>query len=378
MEPLDIWKSDFRVILSSSFRERIREKIAQAGGISAVCRLLGLTKDIVYQLLNGKSSANQHYRRLAELFNIEQPEDFIVGVTYNGSSSIYPFIKEPNIHLFRIISHVVGDGARVGERTCRWIQRDIHSHWLANLILSRIGFSPGVIRHGQSCCAVTITPYFAMLAQHMFKISLHDLKTSNIVRKVLLMEKDYQLQFLTALIVDEGHIRYKKARSLIVSQINKQFMELFSLLLTSLGYDHSPVKEEIAPHRTIYRINIYANGVLKYYKDLCKQIEEYGDLVGLWHKQEAMEDYIRTLHPDIIKYSKMQKDYINKKINFILDLDGFVSYDRLRGDTQLRPILEHLSKSYLVNKFYEKVKNGKLVRLDKGVYTRATAFPQTL
>ena len=155
-------------------------------------------------------------------------------------------------------------------------------------------------------------------------------------------------------------------------------MELLSLLLTSLGYDHSPVKEEIAPHRTIYRINIYAIGVLQYYKDLCKQIQEYGYLVGLWHKQEVMEDYVRTLHPDLVKYSKTQKDYINKKINLILDLEGFVSYDRLRDDTQLRPLLERLSKSYLVNKFYEKVKKGKLVRLDKGLYTKAKAFPQPL
>ena len=151
-------------------------------------------------------------------------------------------------------------------------------------------------------------------------------------------------------------------------------MENTALLVDSLDYEHSPIKGEIDKNgHEIHRINIYAKGVVKYAKDLECQTHNLGELAGLWHKQNSLNGYLKNVNLNP-KYSKFQKDFINGRINFLLNQSQYIDYAILKKDKELNPFLKGLSKRYFIQKFYEKVKNKELMRVGRGMYTKNLNF----
>ena len=128
MKDINIWETDFRVILSTEIISYIKKEIKDKYSMDNFSRKTNLSKTVIYRLLNGKGSANKNYKIIATELNIFNPENYVIGVTYNGSKFVYPFVKQLNPSLFRIICHVVGDGTIASRNTCRWIQKTVNSH----------------------------------------------------------------------------------------------------------------------------------------------------------------------------------------------------------------------------------------------------------
>ena len=372
---INIWGTDFRVIVSNKMINKIKKQIKSKGGPIKLFRKTGLTSTIYYRILDGKGIRVKNYQKIIDYLNMgeDEAEKEIIGLTYNGSKFIYPYINKLDPLLFRIISHVLGDGSIASKNTCRWIQHNKNSHWLSKLIKKKIGFLPTSIKKEGNANMITISAYFSRLAKYFLGLKTKDLKNKTIIEKTNSLDKDYKLQLLTAFIVDEGHIRWDGAKSLIISQKDKKIMESLSKLLNNLNYDRSEIKEEIDknnPSHIIHRINIYVGGVLKYNRDLDNQIKKFGKYAGLWHKQDSLNNYIKTTDPNP-KHSKKQIDFINNHINKIIKRLGYVSYDVLRKDKVMKPFLSRLSKGYLINKFYYKVKGEELIRMENGLYKPA-------
>ncbi|MDP2906469.1 MAG: LAGLIDADG family homing endonuclease, partial [Nanoarchaeota archaeon] len=336
-----------------------------------------VTPTVYYRLLKGKGSHVKNYYAILTFLNLDlkEAEKEIIGLTYNGSKKVYPFIKHFNPLLFRIVCHIIGDGTIASRRgdTCRWIQHKNNSSWLVELIGKQLGIIPGRTVHSKTCEAITIPSYFAMLIKNILGFEVDALKSARIIQKFIAYPKEYKLQFLAAFIVDEGHIRYKNARSLVISQTDKAMMQAISDLLDSLGYIHSKIYKEISKYylekgsvKTIFRMNIYSPGVYFFSKHIQKMIKKYGVYAGLWHKQECLDNYISSLRTDQKKLSKIIK--VNNLINTFLKTKTCITYKELRENPLIKNELKDLSVRYLINKFYELAKQGKVRRLSKGCY----------
>lgn len=368
---LKIWDTDFSVIISEKMINKIKTKINLLGGPFSVYNLTNVTPTIYYRLMNGKGIRIKNYHTIINFlrFNLKEAEKEIINLTYCGCNAIYPFIKKFNPLLFRIICHIIGDGSLPVKNVARWIQHKSNSDWLKNLIKKEIGFFPKVSQcTSRSCNSITISAYFAKLAKYIMDIDINLIKEPKSIKKFLKLPKEYKLQFLASFIVDEGYIRYGKARSCIISQSNEEILKSISLILESLNYQHSSIKKEIGKRRfVIYRLNIYSQGVLQFYKDINQLIKKYGIYAGLWHKQKELERYIKTLNPDI-KYTKLEKDRINNVINDLAEQQGYISYAEIKKHPILKEKLKQRGDRYLIDKFYELTKREKFIRLSKGVY----------
>lgn len=370
---LNIWNTDFRVIISNKMINKIKQQITVKGGPIRLYKTTKITPTIYYRILNGEGSSVKNYQQIINFLNIDKQEveKEIIGLTYNGSKFIYPYIKNLNPLLFRIICHVIGDGNVSSGNTCRWIQHKSNSHWLSELIKKEIGFLPTLTKN-KNCNMVTISAYFSRLAKYILGIDIKSIKDSKTIKEFLKLPEEYKLQFLASFIVDEGHIRYRKARSCIISQSNKEFLKTVSLILDSFNYQHSNIKKEISKKGFIvYRLNIYSLGILKFYKDIINSIKKYGLYAGLWHKQSSLNEYTKTLNKDI-KHTKLEKDLINNLINDLFKQKKIVSYIDLKIHPILNQKLKVRSKRYLINKFYGLTKSKEVIRLSPGVYTKST------
>lgn len=377
---LGIWNTDFRVIISDSMIKKIKEKIKHFGGPHLLYRSINVTPTIYYRLLSGKGSHVKNYHAILTFLNLDlkEAEKEIIGLTYNGSKKVYPFIKHFNPMLFRILCHVIGDGAIASKKgnTCRWIQHKNNSSWLIELMEQQLGITPGRVDStvGGTCEQITIPAYLNMLIENILDFGVKSLKSAEPIQMFINYPKEYKLQFLAAFIVDEGHIRYKKARSLIISQTDKNMLRAISKLLDSLGYYHSKVRKEVSKTskiknkttRVIYRMNIYSVGVYAFSKDIQKVIKKYGLYAGLWHKQRHLDNYISSLKTDQERLSKIIK--VNNLIRTLLKIKTYISYKELRENPLIKNELKDLGIRFLISKFYGLTKQGKLRRLSKGRY----------
>jgi len=374
---LDIWNTDFRVIISEKMIKRIKEKIKIFGGPLALFKTTHITPAVYYRLINKKGSSIKNYQEiLINLdLNLDEAEKEIIGLTYNGCNKIYPFKKYFNPLLFRIVCHIIGDG-NVSKKygTCRWIQHKNNSSWLIDIMKQELGFALGRVEStNKTCEMITIPAYFAILIKNILGFGINSIKSAETIEKFIDYPKSYRLQFLAAFIVDEGHIRYKNARSLIISQSDENMLKMVSKLLDSLGYHHSKIYREISKAylekgmiKKIFRLNIYSLGVNAFNKDIQEMVTKHGKYAGLWHKQKQLECYVASLKIPINKKSAMLN--MDKILGHILRTEDYISYRKLRENPFISNELEELGSKYLINKFYELAKQGKVKRLERGFY----------
>ena len=147
-------------------RELIKIKVKNLGGPSLLYNKTNITPIIYYSFLKGKSTyVGNYYEIISYLnLNLNNSEKEINSLTYNGGNEVYPFIKNFNPLLFRIICHIVGDGTLPSQNTSRWIQKKSNSFWLRNLIKKEIGISPFVAKnYSNSCNIITILLQYLLI-----------------------------------------------------------------------------------------------------------------------------------------------------------------------------------------------------------------------
>lgn len=370
---LDVWNTDFRVIISEKMRKLIRSKV-NVVGVNNVIASMNITRTQYYRLMHGEGSSIKTYENLLNYFKLDKKmaEDEIMGLTYFGCDRVYPFIKILTPTIFRIICHVIGDGSIPSSgNTCRWIQNRKNSKYLKNLIQQEIGIYPKtVINKGSpNCEQITINAFFGHLVKYILNVDIRKIKQASELRKLLKLSREYRLQLLFALIVDEGHVRHKGAKSLVISRADKSFMLFLQDLLNSFNYPHSDIKKENYKGFDVYRINVYAQGVYKIYKEVNRAVAEYGNLAGLWHKEDDLREYIHTLNLNF-NNTKVEIGIANKIISKLFESKRIVSYEDLRTHLIFGEKLKQKSERYLINKFYELAKCGEVSRISKGAYIK--------
>lgn len=366
---LDIWNTDFEVVISSYMIEKIKKIVC--GEPFPIFKNKIVSRGIYYHVLNGKSTKVKNYLKLLRYLdiNLKEGEKNIDFITYRGSKQKFPFIKEFSPLMFRIVCHLIGDGSFPTKSTGRWIQRRENSRWLVDLIKSFNIESKESSKGDENKCSYILIPnYFLRITDSVLGIESSSIKNPDTLKRLLSLPKEYKIQLISSLIVDEGHFRYKGVRSCILSQSNRRFMETIHDFLDDLDYDHSKIKEEIDKNgNRIYRINIYVQGTINLYKDVKESIRRYGIYSGLWHKQKQIEDYVNTCFKDP-KYSKYEKELIVNLILTKIKQKGTLSYGEIRRDEDFISLLEKRSKRYLVSRFYNLVKQRKIERVSDGVY----------
>ncbi len=301
---LDVWKTDFRVIISDLMIDKIKDTLTRLSGPYFMYKITGITPTIYYRLCARKGIGVHSYYNLIRFlgFDLVEAENAILKVTYFGCNKEYAFIKKVNPLVFRVACHVIGDGSNPSRNTFRWIQKNKNSGGMITLIKHITNTYPKTIQP-KDCDSnhITIVAYFYRLLKYGMNIDMKAIKSAKTIGTFLTLPKDYLIQLLAAFIVDEGCIRSKNAKSLILSQSKEDVLMEFVKILDKLGYEHSGMQKEISnpdlkkyANYTMFRVNIYAKGVFKFYNDLQGLISQYGPLAGLWHKQDKLEEYIRT------------------------------------------------------------------------------------
>jgi len=153
------------------------------------------------------------------------------------------------------------------------------------------------------------------------KLSRSNLKTPKVIEKVNLLPKEFKIQLLAALVVDEGHI----SKSCIkITNTNQKLLLSLRKLMVSLGYSCSNIKNYrnriggkiyikdryASVNYNIYDLCIHADGLLKFKEDLDNMIKKYGKIMGLWHKQDDLLKYSSIVDLDRIKKTRDSKKNI--------------------------------------------------------------------
>jgi hypothetical protein len=122
----------------------------------------------------------------------------------------------------------------------------------------------------------------------------------NIRRKVFpktifQLPKEYKIASLAAFIMDEGKVKY----SIEIKQKRKHLLKVFHEFCQELCYDVSPIKK-FKGDRKYFGFRIRIEGMHRFYEDLKKLIDCYGNLLDIGNKQKELEEvverHIKTKH----------------------------------------------------------------------------------
>ncbi|MCG2717620.1 MAG: hypothetical protein L6408_02145, partial [Nanoarchaeota archaeon] len=148
-----------------------------------------------------------------------------------------------------------------------------------------------------------------------------ELKSSSLIKKLNYLPKEYKIQLLAAIIVDEGSVLKSNIK---IYNTNLKIMKELKQLIESLGYSCSAIKINKRRHKKILIIKgqeakmnydlhiiwIHAASLLKFKEDLDKTIKKYGNIAGLWHKQKDLIKWGERVDLKRIKKTKMSKKKI--------------------------------------------------------------------
>ena len=205
----------------------------------------------------------------------------------------FPYELTP-LH-FRIVAHIIGAGCNSGGSAC-WIQKDA----APLLKLQKTIFPNNHKKYkSQTCEKCTINNFYPKLVCAALNLETDDVKTAKFIDRCLLLDKDFQVQVLAALIEDEGCIRSKNC-SLHIAMTDKNIVLSMASLMDSLGYERGRVTAKIGTGYNnkiklslLYHLDLYVLGVNKFYMDLMDVAQKYGKEALLWKKQKELENYVK-------------------------------------------------------------------------------------
>ncbi|MBU1245645.1 MAG: hypothetical protein ABIJ20_04685 [Nanoarchaeota archaeon] len=198
-----------------------------------------------------------------------------------------------------------------------------------------------------------------------------ELKSSLFVKKVNDLPKEYKIQLLAAFIVDEGSI---SKSSIKVCNTNLLILKSLRKIMLSLGYNCSKVKnygdhvggEIFIKYRKarinyqIYNLYMHADGLLKFKKDLDIMIKKYGNIAGLWQKQDILSKF--SLKVDL---NKINKSRISKK-----HLIPLIEKEITKGPIFIKEFAKRNDLDYIraYKLFFRLKEKGKIKKVSPGMF----------
>ncbi len=250
-----------------------------------------------------------------------------------------------NIHAWRAICHIVGDGTvddRSSNHALIWTQDTKNQKYMRELLelLSRRPGGKGErVNYPKGLTHIIMTT--------MPTIDTKTLKTPRFIRFVIDLPpeyRDWKVQFLAAFLIDDGYVN----RFVSFAQKDKVLLESIMYLCDQLGYDHSPYPPKLRKNGKVYRFRLYIKGVIDFYNDLNRTASK-DPLLGLWHKSSNFESLI-TSYNIKVGYARFKARKVSKTILEILGDHQFRDTKELRNHPKLKFLLKGLYPGYLLNR----------------------------
>lgn len=218
---------------------------------------------------------------------------FLVKSSFSNHAYRLKFpIEFTPLHL-RIVAHLLGDGHK-----CKDSQRGVFIQknlmYMTSLLRRVLGASPKPYD-----VRVTIPALMLKVASTALSLNTTDFKKAEFIRKVQGLPADYKFQLIFAVVSDEGNIH----KTIRVGVTNKALLQAFAQLLNALDIPNSGVRKR----KNYYEIAIYKHGVIRLYKESKRAIAEYGEVAGLWEKQEQIKRRAGMLLMPQVKSEKVRE-----------------------------------------------------------------------
>ncbi len=373
------WNVNIYIKLDESLREEIHRFIkARYTSFNNFEKYTQLTRKPVSAICKGGFANISRVIKLTDLLgfernyvekHIESFRDSKTGAYNRTYKNIFPIRISPSI--IRIVAHSIGDGS-IDENGMMYGQKNgVQDMNLLILSLIEPNGNLKLIDHYRNSRGkieymqyINVPMIFAKAVASCFKIKIKEIKSDVFLDKLLSLPKEYRVQALAALYVDEGAISTKSIR-----MVDKRIVESIARIIDSLGYKRSKVTYHRWKgmcfdkyHETdFYEVFLWSEGFLNFYKDVKECINKYNNqYLGLWHKNKQFEDKTKSIDTLEIGYKKEAK-YLREKIIDILAKRKIV-------------ILGELAKELNINedKMYYLLKslrlNNKIKRLSYGQY----------
>jgi len=195
--------------------------------------------------------------------------------------------------MLRVISHVTGDGC-ASSNMLRWTQQDTTP--LQKLIKSILGVEVNSNK-GQ----LTIPALIGKVTCAALILDRTDFKLPIFVEKIMELSKPFKLQFLLAIIDDEGTIDWKNYGGIDIRMSDKRLVEQIRNLCLSLGLKVSTLKEIenngsfSTENSKLFRFKILAEGIRILSNDIQEIINNIGEIGSFWIKKDAFEKRVARL-----------------------------------------------------------------------------------
>jgi hypothetical protein len=324
---------------------------------------LELCERATYEFLNNHASFTKTTKFFTLTDSLEIPrekaEKWIkefkdYGRQRKGYRVNFPFVYTPLV--LRSVTHTPGDGYVGDNGQVRWIQKE--PKFMVMLLRKLLKRSQRL-----SKSQITIPRFLVKINCLMLRIAPKELKSWRFVDAVTNFPRQYRVQALLAIIVDEGNIEVKGNISIRMKE--KDLVEACARLCDSLGYDRSNVTK-ISNNSTfgrsyLWKFRILADGIRKLYKDYVDALATFGKVGGLWNKDQRFVERCRTaLNEKAIKNTQGRE--ITKAILKLLSEYGALNVHKIRDIVKLGPY----------DRIYARVnylkKRGMLKIVDYGKY----------
>jgi len=297
--------------------------------------------------------------------HIEFYKDSRVGAYGRTYRLDFPFMITPKV--IRLVSHIVGDGS-VYKDCIKYSQNDAsYIKKLSEDVVKPLSELKIGIRYKNGLFKEQVFDIPMVVAKCVSKflnISLKDFKNSIFIEKCLKLPKDFKVQVLAALTVDEGHVPKKK-----ISMSDKGIVEKLCDIVDSLGYGRTNIRFERYPHKykdkvyfpEMYSFILLGDGIRDFSKDLKKIVSRYGASLDLWNKQNELENAVKSHNYIFLEKHKKAKDLAIRIASLARNEKVIRRHTIIKQFNANPDSIDFILKT-LVNK-------NKISRIDHGVYS---------
>lgn len=367
---VNLFDLDTQIVCNEEISRSIRNKLYEMGHtVKSLSRCISISDTAIYHFLNGNSMKPNNLKELIKFLGISvgdiEKSEPLIRSGPNKFKFNFPIELTPlNI---RVVSHFLGDCC-LEKYGCRWTQKSkIGGENMIKLIESLVSFK--IKRGTKNTYGIPIL--LGDIVAKALDIKRNELKSSIFVNRVHKLPKEFKIQLLAAFIVDEGHVRKSTIQ---ISNTDLELLQKLKKLCVSLGYPCSKIIEDKRKDKTrmikgeMAQVNhqpltlfMYADGLLKFKKDLDNMIIKYGTIMGLWQKQDELIKYSK-----VVDLNKVYKGRVTKQeiIPLILNeiAQGPINISEFSKENNL--------ENYRVNKIFRRLCNRNIIkRISVGDYT---------
>jgi len=278
----------------------------------------------------------------------------------------FPYAFAPLV--IRPIAHMIGDGSiykdhlRYSQQNVKYIKKlsENITNPVARLKLTRSFNKDGSFKEE----TFHVPMFLAKCACHILNINRNQFSPSSFLKRCLNLPKEYRVQVLAAIFVDEGCIKTN-----LIGMKNKEIMMDVCKLIDSLCYKRGALKHEklLQTYKgkiyilDFYTVRLSIVGLCSFIKDINESVGKYGIMAGLFNKQKDSEKRISLHEQYVTKHNEIEA--LTKRVITFLKNRDMVDYSEIITEFGL-----NMNIRYILNKL---VRNGTAFRESRGVYSYA-------